>query len=1298
MDFPDHPLPSVPWVFETMQLTRHFVEVSLQDDMRIQKAKATYTRYLDQKSGKQKAFAQVRGPGPPPVTQVAHNVSFAAIVVSQDDLCCHDVFASALDLAELSCGFPVLVGDCPCQLVSSEVDFCTVQSCTPLDLSGDSIQVSQHQLAISPTAVVDALNSYWKPIWQRDSTRDVTEVLHSAHQFQEFLDQVPQQPEIKVDLMDMAIWSHAISKLKASSARGSDGISAAELKLLPEVAIHALAHVFSTSARPFDSDVMHGLIAPLSKTGQQVPTKDRTRPITILPQLYRLWASVICIQLTASLATWVPSDICGFLPHRGAVQSVVISQFHLEWSRWKRIGLSGLVLDLQKCFNTFDWSFAVWAMRRCGIPVWLLEAWIHAQCSLTRWWLLQGQLYHAGHASTGFPEGDQWSVLAMICISVVWIFFVRSLVQSPDSLTLSCFADNWSWTVENHLDHKPLLDGTSRLANAAGVSIDWNKTWFWTSLTSLVPLVSACLAEIAPCPVRNKCSAPDLGFQMQYGLSNQLGILAERLQTGLSRLARLAAMEYPLSVKEHMLVSSVYPSALHGSEVKPPSGGMFHKLRAAAARALFGNAVTLSSSIALLFGSSGIIDPEYWFLCKLFATVRRLLAKLDPGRVLDFFHLASHFTGSLHQVHGPAASLGFCLRSLGWQLDSHGVLRVGSFLALDFCTCSLPRLKRFLDEAWQYQHVKTFTSRFSWYQYPDISVSDTRAVLALFQDPQRKLLVREIAGGYQLSGQKAHWLEHEDGSCVLCGGVDGRVHRLMECPAGAAIREPFLSVLDSVVDQGSTLLEFPAVLVYPQFEALQVLHFGFQLPQWDQDVLQVLENMLSVGSLPRFYTDGSCQFPTVRTTRYAASAVVLDLCTTDTERAWVADSCRYEGDFTRTFQVLSACPTPGEQDILRAEIAAICIVCENFREGIIFTDSQTALVLVTLALRASTVEALISKDHLDLLVRIWSRREVVNFRIEKVKSHSGFSEIAAALDRYHAMGNAFADQTAVSAREDALPALAKEHQRLQQEIEADKDALYAVFNLHLQLLADRGRKLAKEKVDIVPGHDFSDIWRAFRTWTVDRPVFLPADATLDLLRFCSWGEDIARMTYTWLKELKWPDEDTGPLSYKPGTTWIELGVSWMTFHSCYLPVLRQDVRGDKRVIHLRDFDEAKEHSFTWTEAGTVIEKIIGNVQALLPEPVFPVVKRVKVSSLYNLGAPAYYQGFNRRVQLPSQSNVFDWIQTALQGISGKGLQATPELSPSGPCFGTLPDTWKVRCTKSLTAMAKARVARKRLNQ
>ena len=854
-----------------------------------------------------------------------------------------------------------------------------------------------------------------------------------------------------------------------------------------------------------------------------------------------------------------------------------------------------------------------------------------------------------------------------------------------------------SGTFRNLPEPSGMLDATVTFTRAAGLAIDWSKTWWWVNDNSQASLVSEAIHSVAPVSVQRHTSATDLGFQMQYGAKNRLGILAQRLQTGYDRIARLGSMTCPLSVKEHMLTSSIYPATFHGFEIKPPPQDAFQKLRAKASRALLGQSTTLSPSIALLFGLKGILDPEFHYVCKLLSCVRLFLLRLSPQRVLDFCYLASHFVGSLHSVHGPAAALGFTLRILGWQLDSSGHLHVSTFISVDLTCCSLQRFRRCLIHAWQYQLVRSTTSRYSWFSFPDISIIDTRQVLSLFADPQRSLLIQEIAGGYQLAGQKGHWLETSDGTCEFCGGIDSRAHRLAECPLGAEIREPFRSLFDFIDSTGAGLLDFPVVCVHPHMEFLRTMHFQFQMPTWQPDILAALHHCVQSRLVPSFYTDGSCQFPAEPTCRFSAFAVVWDLCQSDAERIVFADACRYQGDFTKCFQIVTAAKTPGEQDILRAELAAATNVIEQFHVGRIFIDSQSAMSLSELALRAASPLEFAGKDHYDLLYRIWMRRNQVSFQLFKVKSHLGFHDIKDPLARFHAMGNSYADSTAVSTRDKMLPSFVSDHLTMQSEISADKDNLYSLFKLHLLLLAARGRAKPPQEGTQVVQNDFDKVWRAFRTWVVLQPSFQVHLPDPTLLQFCSFGHRLARITFDWIQQVRWPDSDQGPLDYKPGMAWLEMGLSWMCFHKAYLPVIRQDHLGDKRVVQIASYEEACEHGLTYTECGAILEKLLGNVQGLVPQKLYPALQRQKASSLYNLGAPKYHQGFSIRPQLPAQETVFEILHGVLVGTtSGKGLQGTPKLEGASGPTGALAEIWKTRSCMALTAMAKAHVARKRL--
>ena len=919
------------------------------------------------------------------------------------------------------------------------------------------------------------------------------------------------------------------------------------IKTLPTEAIASLAKVLDASDDPFGANFMHGLVAPLSKAGSATPRSDQTRPITILPQLYRLWASVICSQIAAAFALWAPPSITGFLPARGSVTAALNAQFAIEHSRYKGIAPSGLVLDLRKCFNNVDWSFAFHALHACGVPLRFLRTWILMISSMVRHWMINGEVFLSGTGTSGIPEGDQWSVLAMVAISIGWITYLEANSRELTSLSLTAYADNWGWFTPDYEVHPALLTQTQHFTAAAGLSLDWSKTWYWSTSKSHARLIEQSLDGVTPVKLTQKLSATDLGFQMQYGLRNSLGVHSDRLADGITRISRLAGLPCSLSVKEHLLQTSVYPVVFHGTETKPPVQDSFAKLRSVAARSLYGDAHTISPAIALLFGKKGILDPEFVYVVRLLSTIRRFVASLPDQTALDFFRMASRFHGSLGSVHGPAASLAFTLQQLGWQIDACGQIHVTAFLSFGLLSSSVQRFRRFLSLSWQYQLVKLQTCRYSWYQFPDISVVDTRAVLNEFPDNQRRLLIREISGGYQLETQKQHWAPDQTGQCPFCPAEDSRRHRLLDCPLGLETRTPFQSVLLELEHEGSVVPDFPVVCVHPSSEALLHVHFRRSPTTWGPAVIHILHELAALGLRPNFYTDGSCQFPMSPTTRYAAWSVVLDLCRSDTERLYIADSCRYTEDYVKVFHTVSTDLADGEQDILRSELLAICEICENTEVGDIYVDSQSAIQLATMALTATSTLSFLDREHFDVLLRIFRRQPFLDIQLHKVKSHVDISAIEDPFRRFHAMGNAFADAVAETTRDKKLPPFVAEHVSMNKELLRDKQLLTSVFTLHLQLFALRGKAQQQVSTD-TPLVESQTLWDLFRNWEVPNSVFQMPELNTELLSYCAFGQDIAEKTIRWLRCLRWPPEVQGPGSYNVGTTWIELALDWMCYN------------------------------------------------------------------------------------------------------------------------------------------------------
>ena len=1296
ISWPKWPLPSHEWVFTATQIARFQTEAALREDEKVFQNKLAFARNMDKEANNKQAYAQVRGPGMPRVFELGTTVSFSAMIVPGLNTRHHDIYADAEDLARLDPRYPIALGKHSGKIVELEEHRCLVHTADDCHEWEENTTIFQPQFVISPADIAKQLDKFWLPIWQRDKLDlDFMTAATQHTSFHHLFAQFPPHPDIHVDPIDPEAWQTALKKLKAKSARGTDLISAQELKMLPWSFVHALAKILATYESGFPSDFMHGLICPLSKI-EGIPLPSQTRPITLLPQVYRLWAAATTVQITKILCAWVPLEVTGLLPGRGATATAYITQFMVELARKQHAVKSGLTLDIIKCFNCLRWDFCFHAMLSMGIPRLILTQWIGSIKSLTRHWLLHNQIQTAGPGSCGLPEGDQWSVLAMIATATTWVTNVRAGLQDQEGAMLSAYADNWAWTLSSVTDHQPALQKTLEVTNAAGVRVDWTKTWCWSTCHNHAKTVQQEVNRVLPTVnIPAKSSAADLGYMLQYSGNNTLGVLTTRIEKGLLRLARLQAMPHQLSTKEAMLRTSIFPAALHGSDVKPPAIDTMLQMRSKTARALFGSSANLSPAIALACTKNAILDPEYWLILRAIANARTFLAPKTMQMQQDFFWLSSRFRGSLSQVHGPASALAHLLEKVDWKIDRLGQLHVTAFLHFPLLEVSLKRIERFLQKAWMDKLVIMHTNKTKLFHFPDIARIETLAVLNKFVDGKRWLLIREIAGAFQTASQKQRWLDNSSGLCPFCNQPDSREHRLLECPIGAEVRQPYQQAIAQWIADESLFPAFPVISVYPEDEAFQLVHFRQPQPVWQPSVRAAAEAIHRAGYEVHWFTDGSCLFPGDPTARHAAFSVVLDLCCTDEERVVMSDQYKWNALELPTLQVACVARSQGEQDILRAETHAIVTIAENIGFGVIHCDSSAAIHNAEKALHACTPAAFISCEHMDLLMRLWKVRDRITIKLHKVKAHQVISSVSNPLLRYWAMGNDRADRAAQSTCLHYLPDFAASLQVLHDEISRDKFQLETVFHLHVELQEVRARAERNlNPLDQTKQVDHRTVVDAFSNWTVELP-WRGAQADTQFLRESSFGGEFAILAYQWMLELKWPSTDDGPLNLQSGTSWIELALSFMCFSCKYLPVLRKDEHGTQRLIFPGNFSSAKDRGLTYTEAGTMMQKLVEQVRSLVPEQVWPNnLTHGKMNSMYRLGASKHFQGVHLRPAMPAQKEVIQLVLNAVAGSQHSGLDTAPVIPGASGRDVAAEGTWQVRANRAKLAMIKVRKRRR----
>lgn len=103
----------------------------------------------------------------------------------------------------------------------------------------------------------------------------------------------------------------AIRRRKPNSARGFDGTSSAELRVIPDGLLLILLDIFQQMSNGFPADLMRARTFPLNKI-HGIPCGSQTRPSAVLPQLYRLWGCLVCHQILRVWAGRLPKSILGY--------------------------------------------------------------------------------------------------------------------------------------------------------------------------------------------------------------------------------------------------------------------------------------------------------------------------------------------------------------------------------------------------------------------------------------------------------------------------------------------------------------------------------------------------------------------------------------------------------------------------------------------------------------------------------------------------------------------------------------------------------------------------------------------------------------------------------------------------------------------------------------------------------------------------------------------------------------------------------------------------------------------------
>ena len=1230
-----HQVPTTEVLYDIEQILHMHVQQETQYQRKVATERAAFRMKLDcTKGSKKMAFRSVKEDGPGLLQEIEIQKQSNFTLVSHD-------FSGLILLrmppeSTFQTQEPFWVEGQQASFVSWDspiLELMIHDALAPLPNTG---VVLQKAIVVQPDRIAQSLTDFWNQYWQHDNPETLLDNDCWA-QFNQLLNQLPQADVMTLQELNLTFWRKAISQLKATTARGSCGWAPDELKQLPDNAIISLMHVFlelqTTSLPPW---FMHARTVPLAKK-HGANDVSQSRPITVLPLLYRCWGKCICSQILQTWAALFPESVSGFLPGRSPQRSLYSLQLQLELNHLgiEQTSYGGLTLDLVKCFNTLPRRPCLLLMLRLGIPPKLAEFWYRSINNMSRSWSLNGSMHFSGKPTTGFPEGDTFSVLTMLAVNRLWSKLLSTVAVHPNS-----FADNWSWWTPSPDQHFQAIKHTVELASAIHVTIDWNKTWIWSTDVGHATALHEAFAHLVNTEVTLKRvqNARELGYIMHYQRRQGRSSQKTRHLEALQRLARLAKKNFDLSTTAMIAHMTGTVKALWGTEFYVCGQQYFSQLRTAIAKALVGPYHNTNPFLAVMCLSEHCIDPELHTILLSIHAARDFLQFASFNEIQAFLRIASRPGCKPTGITGPAAAFSNYISRLGWSIDRQGLLHVDAFLRISLLDSDIHSLTQAAICAWM-QCVSDNLVRKGLRNTPVIDRAATIKALHALPQHMRKTIAMDIVGAFMTQNQKHHFDPDTPEQCEFCDLPDGLAHRVLHCPAQSEVRDKYADIVDHLMQHDPVHVNLPVIFQDPMYELHRLLHF--QAPSPDCDIPSDLDPDQVI------YTDGSCREPDLPQHRWAGFSMVVAKC----PESNILGNLHLGNShlLNQCYFTIAVGHCQGRQSIPRAELLALVTLWENHIHNPVGTDSAYVLHIAQLLQHLSDVRILHKHGNYDLIRRAFFNKPP-NFSAQtifKIKAHEELHATSVFLT-LHRAGNAAADEAAKQITQTAGSTVNTERSQIAADFRSSKRTLAKHYEFRYELARHRISLSHGQSTTVEPTNSPVTSLDRLLDWTVSDPIEIRWDQLdMEIIKGSRWGTAHAGRLLCWLKTLKWPKHPE-PIQPPYGITWLELLINFLICTQQSVPVNCNTTGGRAKYRYITEDGEWDHTVFSFGAFVQSFRLSIDQLQAMTTVQLIPVKSRIKIKSLRILAGLGHKQGIPLRPQLPSQRVTVKFLQEYLR--------------------------------------------------
>eukprot|EP00438_Fugacium_kawagutii_P029787 Skav227160 [mRNA] locus=scaffold502:175705:180465:- [translate_table: standard] len=1060
-----------------------------------------------------KIFQDIKLPPAAPISLIEHAQQAKIIEVDEEERAI--VLDCPLDIDE---HLPLFTASNVLSPIHGEADKVWLESIDGLEVGQI---VRQEHFEGSLTKLFDLFKHEWERRWDRHLHVPIDEWDPMVEFFKT---NFPAGEPLVYTKITPEIWLRSLQQKKTRAATGPDGWARQDLLKMPLDLVQALITLLERieAGEEWPISMITGLICSLAKV-ENASRIQQYRPITVFSLIYRNWTSIRARECLKHLEKYAPNKSFGNLPMRTATQVWLGIQSELESAKYSGATLSGVILDIQKCFNHMPRIPIFEICSHLGINSNILRGWFGALQHMSRRFVVRGSVSPGLTSSTGCAEGCALSVVGMAALNILIDCYVK--VRVPQCQLWS-YVDNLELSA-THVD--TTLEGLHHLRQVlAGLDllIDESKTQVWANNAHDRKRLRDRQFQVVHW-------TRDLGGHVQYSQVPTNKVVTGKISKFRPRWRDITRSPAPRAQKVKAIKMAAWPNALHAISSVHLRDELITELRAAAVRCLGLEQLGTSPLAQLSLLEGPMVDPGFYILHRTVMDARSYFSVHESKLILR--QLALPATKLTPEV-GPCSVLLRRLHQIGWHWDEEHFVDFWG-MPCDIWECPVQELSQRLLDSWQFRCLHQLNQRQTFQGMDNISV--TLTVRNMTKQPCDKGVLHRSLNGTFFTADHAKHMEGElPTACQFCGSPDSQYHRHWECEQLQAARAHCDSQMKERILQAG-----PATYNHgwiPRPKSLNRFRQQlFEVPDstaW-LDIPPLLPLELDI------FTDGSCLRPRDSLSRLASWGVAVYLEDGPTEFASVSGG------------VVSGMIQTVTRAELCAAISALLLADRTRRPFRLWVDNAQVYKTLRRALHPSLTDIYQVRNKVknhDLINTIG----VIGYQVRhlcrhviKVCSHQQHEHHEAWISRWSWRGNEAADHTAATAVHEH-PALLRTWSTLVAEIselEQMRDVLHHTL-IQVGTLAQTKQQQQQQQLRTPEAQDEPERYdRQYEEWYIpDRP---PEDAKYlacpDLCTLHEWSQTLHDPNepvrwWTWHQlfiDARFYQGDIGPWNHLNTHTW-----------------------------------------------------------------------------------------------------------------------------------------------------------------